>query len=224
MAYAYVQEVDLHQANASSIAAPSITPNAAGDQFIICVNGGLNNQMSMTDNLGTHNVYNFIGNCNFPASNTTMWFWMVTSCQSGAQVITCNGTQSNISNILVAEYSGLSGIFSTIANANQNGAPTGANGTISGPVLVPTLPAMVWGIAFNTNGAGTLTAGTSPLAFTQEVSTMWGAASNGFEDARVTSGTSYQATFANTSGNPYCTAVIIFPEADANTATTAWLT
>ena len=218
--YAYQQQVNLQQSNAASIAAPSITPNAAGDQFVICVVSGFNNQITLSDNLGTSNIYVPIGIAYFTsASNTVFNMFLVRSCQPGAQIITGTGNASNVSRILVAEYSGLAGTYSFMSYADQNGAPTGVNGINTGPSPVPQQPAMVWGLVLNFAGANAVTAGTSPLAFTN-FQTIWTGGFSAFEDARVTSGASYAATFGDTDGNQYCSACVIFPEA----ATCAWLT
>jgi hypothetical protein len=220
MAYAYVQEVDKQQSNASSIAAPTITPNAAGDQLIICVVTGLNSPVTMSDNLGTSNIYTPIGVCTFSSAGPTVFnLFFVASCQAGAQIISATGGSSNYSRILVTEYSGLAGTYSSVVFADQNGAPTGVNGINSGLAAVPQLPSMVWGLTYNFAAANVVTAGTSPLAFTN-FQTIWTGGFSAFEDARVTSGASYAATFGDTDGNQYCTACIIFPES----ATVAWLT
>jgi hypothetical protein len=195
--YAYVGGA-LNASNANTV---TYSPTAGNYLVVVSATsaGGGTPTVTVTDNgSGGGGYTNRINNVTTGSEHVSV----ITcgSASTGATTITITyngGTPGNVQ-ISVTEYSGLSSTgYQGISTINNQTTPgSGANAVVSNALTTTGSPAALIGISFELGANDSVTAGTSPIAFTRRT--------NGSlvmtEDARITSTGSDTATFTATHG------------------------
>lgn len=199
-----VQKIDdLVQRAANTL---SITPTAGNSLIAIGLGAGATSALVISDNAG--NTWHPLTN-NFD-SPTGLYFaaWLAFNVAGSATTVLSTPGVGPANGFTVCEYSGLSASspltnFSYVHLASTAGL--GANGAVGGALTTISASSLLFSWGFDFTGNAALTAGTSPIAFTNEGTSIFAAytpSTATIEDATVSSGTP-SATFGTVSGNHF---------------------
>lgn len=199
-----VQKIDdLVQRAANTL---SITPTAGNSLIATGLGAGATSALVISDNAG--NTWHPLTN-NFD-SPTGLYFaaWIAFNVAGSATTVLSTPGAGPANGFTVCEYSGLSASspltnFSYVHLASTAGL--GANGAVGAALTTISASSLLFSWGFDFTGNAALTAGTSPIAFTNEGTSIFAAytpSTATIEDATVSSGTP-SATFGTVSGNHF---------------------